>query len=61
MTKCAICSNPITLVPSAEERARKYGGKPSDYTQLFTVHADCLITKRNADTLSLIRRLKSAE
>lgn len=59
MTKCTICSNPITLVPSATERARKYGGKPSDYTRLFTEHADCVIAKRNVDTLTLVSHLKN--
>ncbi len=53
---CSICGKKIVLVPSAKERAEKYGGKPSDYTKLFTVHAECAIGKRNLETLELIRR-----
>lgn len=41
MKKCVYCQKPIVLVPSAEERAKKYGGKPEDYTALFTAHASC--------------------
>ena len=54
---CSICKKPIKLIPSAEDRARKYGGKPSDFTRLFTTHAQCTIDKRNADTSELIKRL----
>lgn len=53
--KCSHCGKKIVLVPSAQERARKYGGKPSDYTALFTVHTQCQIEKRNAMTLELMR------
>lgn len=56
---CTICGKPIQLVPSAKERAKKFGGKPSDYTKLFTTHADCLIEKRNQETLDLIRKAPS--
>jgi len=52
--KCTICGEPIVLVPSAAERAAKYGGKPSDYTKLFTEHARCTISKREADTIDLM-------
>lgn len=41
--KCIYCGRPIVLVPSAEERARKSGGKPSDYTKLFTAHTECQV------------------
>jgi len=54
---CTICGKPIVLVPSAEERARKYGGKPSDYTRLFRAHTNCALDKRERDTLALIQRL----
>lgn len=53
---CTICNKPIILTPSAKERAAKYGGKPSDYTALFTEHSDCAIKKRNEDTLELMRQ-----
>ncbi len=54
---CTICGNPIVLNPSAKERARKYGGKPSDYTKLFTAHSDCIIKKREKETLEIIHSL----
>jgi len=54
---CSICHKPIVLVPSATERATKFGGRPSDYTKLFTAHAGCQIDKRNRETSELIKRL----
>lgn len=53
---CNICNRPIVLTPSAKKRARKFGGKPSDYTAMFDSHADCLIKKRNKETSELIQR-----
>jgi hypothetical protein len=53
--KCKACGKPIVLVPSAKERAEKFGGKPSAYTRLFTVHAQCAVEKYNQDTSRLIR------
>lgn len=35
--ECSICNKEIILKPSASERARKYGSKPRDYTELFPV------------------------
>jgi hypothetical protein len=55
--KCDICSKPIVLVPSASERARKFGGKPQDYIDQFTTHTDCFIAKRTQGTLDLMRSL----
>lgn len=55
--KCSYCGKQIILVLSANERAQKYGGKPSDYTKLFTIHAQCQIDKRNAETSELMRRI----
>lgn len=40
---CTYCNKPIKLVPSATERAKKHGGKPSDYTKLFTAHNSCQV------------------
>ena len=54
--KCNLCGKKIVLIPSAKERARKYGGKPSDYTKLFTVHSECQVQKRENETLELIRK-----
>lgn len=53
---CSICGKGITLIPSAVERAKKYGGKPSDYTKLFTAHLTCIVEKRNKDVSALIAR-----
>jgi len=50
------CHKPIELVPSAAERARKTGGKPSDYTALFTYHAACTLELRARGAAELIRR-----
>jgi hypothetical protein len=54
---CSICNKPINLSPSATERAKRYGGKPSDYENLFTTHSECLINKRNADVKELMQRI----
>lgn len=56
--KCTICGQEIVLVPSGKARAAKYGGKPSDYTKLFTTHATCSVEKRTEETLDLIQRIK---
>lgn len=55
--KCSICNKPVILVPSAKERARTGGGKASDYTALFTAHADCVLEKRKKETDALIKRI----
>ncbi len=54
---CSICGKPIVLVPSASERAEKFGGKASDYTAAFTYHSTCMVTKRSAESIELIRQL----
>jgi hypothetical protein len=56
---CTICGKPITLIPSADERARKYGGKPSDYTALFTAHPVCAVAKRSQESIDAIKRSAS--
>lgn len=58
---CTLCGKKIVLVPSATERAAKFGGEPQDYTKLFTEHSDCLIEKRNKDTLELMRHINQGE
>lgn len=55
---CTICGLPVVLSPTAAERAARYGGKPSDYTKLFTEHASCALDKRSADTKALIQSLR---
>jgi hypothetical protein len=54
---CAICGKPIVLVPSANERARKYGGSAQFYRDLFSEHVDCALKKRDEETLVLIRKM----
>lgn len=54
---CTICQQPIILIPSAIERAKKFGGKPSDYTKLFTEHSTCTLAKRDLETYKLLVKL----
>ena len=44
---CTHCNKPIVLTPPATERAKKFGGKPADYLNLFTIHAQCQLEKRD--------------
>jgi hypothetical protein len=53
---CSICNKPIVLIPSAAERARKFGGKASDYTRRFTTHTDCFLIQNKATLSDLIKR-----
>jgi hypothetical protein len=59
MRNCTICGAAIRLSPSPEARAKKYGGKPSDYTNAFTTHASCAINKRAEEARALMARLTS--
>lgn len=56
---CTICNRPIVLVPSAKERAAKYGGTPTFYTHLFTTHSECLVRERSKQASDLMRKLWS--
>ena len=55
---CTYCGKPIILNPSAEERAKQdvAGRTAAYYKSLFTIHAQCQIDKRNAETSELMRR-----
>ena len=55
---CTLCGQPITLVPSAEERSRKTGLPADFFRRLFTQHSACSLAKRKQDTLDLIRRTR---
>lgn len=57
MAKCTICNKTIVLVPSASERAAKFGGKASDYTKMFTTHSECAVAKRSQESTELMRRI----
>ena len=56
---CKICGKPVVLVPSAAERAAKYGGSAKDYIALFTTHSACFVAKRTRETIELMRRLNN--
>ena len=56
---CTICSKPTMLVPSAKARAKKFGGKPEDYTALFTQHTACILKERAASAAALMARARS--
>lgn len=56
---CRICGKPVVLVPSAKERAKKYGGTPAFYTSLFPDHAACVVTKRSQESIDLMRRIRN--
>ncbi|AXC37029.1 hypothetical protein MZ16F87_40890 [Escherichia coli] len=57
MAKCTICKKEIVLVPSARERAARFGGKASDYTKMFTTHTACQVAKRSQESVELMRKL----
>lgn len=52
---CKHCGKPVVLMPSARERAEKYGGKPSDYTRLFDAHSDCILEERKKGVERLMK------
>ena len=52
---CRICNKPIVLVPSAKERAAKFGGTPEFYTRLFTTHGTCQVAERSRDAIETMR------
>lgn len=53
---CNICGKPILLVPSAIERAQRFGGTAASYTALFPTHSSCTLDKRRADTSAMMAR-----
>lgn len=61
MMNCPICTKAIELVPSAHERAKRFGGRPADYTRLFTEHAACTLVKRKEETDTLVNRNNGIE
>jgi hypothetical protein len=57
--KCTICGQEVILVPSAAERAKKFGGSPQDYTRLFPWHTQCILQKNSEEVSALIARQSS--
>src|SRR4051812_38052071 len=53
---CLICGKKVELIPSAAERAKKFGGKPEEYTAIFRMHAQCVLEQRKAEVLELIAK-----
>lgn len=53
---CSICKKPVILVPSAEERAKKYGETPAYYRSLFPNHTACVLSERKEQTSELMKR-----
>lgn len=53
---CKHCLKPITLIPSAEVRAKRFGGKASDYRDMFDTHASCAIKARSKEARELMRK-----
>jgi len=43
---CSYCKKPVILIPSASERARKFGGVAEDYIRLFPNHTSCVLEAR---------------
>ncbi len=54
---CRICNKAIVLVPSASERAARFGGTPEFYTRLFTTHGTCQVAQRSQAAVETMRRL----
>lgn len=57
--KCTICGTAIVLVPSAAERAARYGGKAEDYTKLLSTHGSCAVKKRSDESVELMRSINA--
>ena len=57
--KCNHCGKEIVLIPSANERAAKYGGTPEFYTRLFSMHNKCIMELRRKSTSELIQGNKA--
>ena len=52
---CKYCDKPVTLVPSAYARAKKWGKSAQYYKDLFPNHSACVVANREQQALELIR------
>lgn len=59
MKTCTHCGQQLVLSPGAAERAEHFGETPAFYNAIFTMHADCQLAKRRADTSELMQRLRT--
>lgn len=55
---CKYCGKPVVLVPSAKERAKKFGKTPEFYRRLFPNHGACEVKAREEATRRMIRERK---
>ena len=53
---CKYCNKKVVLNPSAASRAKKFGGKPKDYLELFPYHIDCYTKATSIRVISLINK-----
>lgn len=53
---CKYCLKPIELIPSATVRAKRFGGKPEDYRNMFDSHASCFVWNRSREDRDLMRK-----
>jgi len=56
--KCLHCGKPVTLLPTATERARACGGTPESYERIFTYHSRCTLELRAKGVSDLMNSLK---
>ena len=56
---CVYCKKKIVLVPSAAERAKRFGGTPQQHESLFTAHPYCALKERERKTIELMERLRN--
>ena len=55
---CTYCGEKVELSPSANDRAKKFGGSPRDYTALFPNHSVCSLAAREKETRELMARVR---
>jgi len=61
MHNCSICGNKMKLFPSISERIRKHGGTRKYYQNIFSSHNQCIVDKRNKESIELIQKMKGKE
>jgi hypothetical protein len=55
---CKYCGEPVVLMPSAEQRARRYNDHPAAYyTALFPDHVSCVIKNNTDEVHKLMNRI----
>lgn len=54
---CDKCGKPIQLVPSAQERVKKYGGTVDYYKRIFNMHNKCIMELRRTNVSKQVRHI----